>query len=204
MRYATARQMVFDAYRTSRDSIMSAAIERARMGAEIQETARDQSWRIVHGLEAGAVISAVESLPPHLAALARYCFGPFTRQELNGDRETVELALYRKLMSDGVRFPGQGKGRPTAKHLETLRHLCAAALYHHSETTWPYRRAGLPTPRSIRAWLKEEKGESLDVRFWTRDDRVTWRAVWVVALFELDQWESHALFPISRLALKAA
>ncbi|MBY6208748.1 MULTISPECIES: hypothetical protein [Halomonas] len=159
----------------------------------------DNDWKIVHGLEAGAVMSRVESLPPHLAALARYCFGPFTRDELDEDRETVELALYRQLLADGIRLPGQGKGRPTAQQLETLRYLCAAALYHHSETTWPYRRAGLPTPQAVQRWLIEERGTRMDVHRWSRLGRSCWGDIWRSSLERIDAWEAAALGPIASL-----
>lgn len=43
---------------------MAYAQEIARMGAQVQTTQRNNNdWRIVNGLEAGAVISAVENQP---------------------------------------------------------------------------------------------------------------------------------------------
>ena len=205
MRYKSARQMIFDAYQSQRGSVMAAASEIAQLGARVQTTQRNNNdWRIVHGLEAGAVISRVESLPPHLQALARYCFGPFTREELAEDRETVEIALYHQLLADGVKLPGQGKGKPTAQQLETLRYLCAAALYHHSEVTWPYSRQGLHTPKVIREWLFSQHGVELNTRFWTRVDRVTWRDAWDSALFILDNWECFSMKEVSSLLVKAA
>ncbi|MGQ7249545.1 hypothetical protein ACUN9Y_19705 [Halomonas sp. V046] len=205
MRYLSARQMIFDAYQAQRGSVMAGATEIAQLGARVQTTQKSNNdWRIVHGLEAGAVMSRVEALPPHLAALARYCFGPFTRYELDEDRETVEIALYRQLLADGVKLPGQGKGRPTAQQLETLRYLCAAALYHHSETTWPYRRAGLPAPNAIRSWLRREYGTDIDTRFWTRHDRASWGSVWGFALKNLDRYEEQSLGTVALLIYAAA
>lgn len=205
MRYISARQMIFDAYHEQRGSVMAYAQEIARMGAQVQTTQRNNNdWRIVNGLEAGAVISAVESQPAHLAALARYCFGPFTRDELAEDREIVEIALYQQMLHDGVKLPGQGKGKPTAQQLETLRHLCMAALYHHSEVTWPYSRQGLHSPKAVRKWFNEYLGDDIDVRFWTRRDRATWGEVWNRALLIIDQWEQQSLYPISRIICDAA
>lgn len=170
------------------------------MGAQVQTTQRNNNdWRIVNGLEAGAVISAVENQPVHLAALARYCFGPFTKDELAGDREIVEVALYRQMLADGVKLPGQGKGKPTAQQLKTLRYLCMAALYHHSETTWPYSRSGLHSPNAVRKWFNEHLGAEIDVRFWIRRDRATWGRVWEQALLVLDGWETSSLSPIAVL-----
>ena len=175
------------------------------MGAQVQTTQRSNNdWRIVNGLEAGAVISAVENQPAHLAALARYCFGPFTKEELAADRETVEIALYQQMLRDGVKLPGQGKGKPTAKQLETLRYLCMAALYHHSEVTWPYSRQGLHSPKAVRKWFNEYLGEDIDVRFWRRRDRVTWGWLWDQALLVLDDWEQLVLHPLVIIAHKAA
>lgn len=194
MRYISARQMIFDAYHEQRGSVMSYAQEIARMGAQIQTTQRNNNdWRIVNGLEAGAVISAVENQPAHLAALARYCFGPFTKHELAGDRETVEIALYQQMINNGVKLPGQGKGKPTAQQLETLRYLCMAALYHHSEVTWPYSRQGLHSPSAVRKWFNEYLDYDIDVRFWSRKDRSTWGGIWKQVLLILDSWEKRLL-----------
>ncbi|WP_249325245.1 hypothetical protein [Vreelandella boliviensis] len=175
------------------------------MGAQVQTTQRNNNdWRIVNGLEAGAVISAVENQSAHLAALARYCFGPFTKDELSGDRETVEIALYQQMIHNGVKLPGQGKGKPTVQQLETLRYLCMAALYHHSEVTWPYSRPGLHSPKAVKKWFNEYLGAEIEVRFWTRGDRVAWGDVWKSILLILDYWERLALSPISKLLNKAA
>ncbi|WP_243836201.1 hypothetical protein [Modicisalibacter xianhensis] len=182
------------------DSVMAGAIDRARLGNVVQATQKQNNdWRIVHGLEAGAVISRVEALPAHLRALALYLFGPFTREELAEHREIVEIALYRKLLNEGVKLPGQGKGLPTAEKLETLRYLCAAALYHHSEVTLPFRREGLPTPKAVQRWMLDECGVEVEVRFWTRRDRVTWGGVWEHVLGVLNDWEAWALAGVSRL-----
>ncbi|WP_197053314.1 hypothetical protein [Litchfieldella xinjiangensis] len=164
----------------------------------------DNDWKIVHGLEAGAVMSRVESLPIHLQALARYCFGPFTRDELAEDAEHVHWALYSKLLTEGVKLPGQGKGLPTAEQLNTLKYLCAAALYHHSQVTWPYSRPGLPTPKAVQGFMLDEYGVEVEVRFWTRTDRSTWGAVWERILRVLDNWEAEALAPVADLLPQAA
>ncbi|QPI65920.1 hypothetical protein IR195_09585 [Vreelandella venusta] len=205
MRYISARQMIFDAYHEQRGSVMAYAQEIARMGAQVQTTQRNNNdWRIVNGLEAGAVISAVEKQPAHLAALARYCFGPFTKNELAGDRETVEIALYQQMLHKGVKLPGQGKGKPTAQQLETLRYLCMAALYHHSEVTWPYSRQGLRSPNAVRKWFNEYLGAELNVRFWSRTDRASWGNIWQHLLLILDSWEQHSLQPVAVLITLAA
>ncbi|TVU89409.1 hypothetical protein [Vreelandella titanicae] len=205
MRYISARQMIFDAYHEQRGSVMVYAQEIARMGAQVQTTQRNNNdWRIVNGLEAGAVISAVENQPAHLAALARYCFGPFTKDELAADRETVEIALYRKMLRDGVKLPGQGKGKPTAQQLETLRYLCMAALYHHSEVTWPYSRRGLNSPKAVKEWFNDYLDIEIDVRFWSRKDRASWGSIWGHLLLLLDQWEAKSLVSVSMLMKNAA
>lgn len=205
MRYLSARQMIFDAYRATGNSVMAGAIEQAKLGADVQRSRRrGNDWSIVHGLEAGAVISAVESQPAHLQALARYCFGPFTRDELAADAEAVQLALYRQLLEDGVRLPGQGRGKPTAKQLETLRYLCVAALFHHGETTWPYQRQGLPTPKAVQCWLSDECGAVIDVRFWSRKDRACWAQYWNSALGHLDVWESETLGIVAHTSQRVA
>ncbi|CAM0554254.1 hypothetical protein EHLJMEHL_04350 [Vreelandella titanicae] len=170
------------------------------MGAQVQTTQRNNNdWRIVNGLEAGAVISAVENQPAHLAALARYCFGPFTKDELAVDREIVEIALYQQITHDGVKLPGQGKQKPTAQQLETLRYLCMAALFHHSETTWPYLRAGLHSPKAVEKWFNEYLGAEINVHYWSRKDRVSWGAVWKKLLDRLDLWEFQSLSKLAML-----
>lgn len=205
MRYISARQMIFDAYQEGRGSVMAYAQEIARMGAQVQMTVRNNNdWQIVNGLEAGQVISAVESQPAHLAALARYCFGPFTKDELAGDREIVEIALYQQMLCDGVKLPGQGKGKPTAQQLETLRYLCMAALFHHGETTWPYSRQGLNSPTAVRKWFNDYLGTEIDVHYWSRKDRVSWGSIWKKLLDRLDTWEYLSLSKLAVLIVKEA
>mgnify|MGYP003646666856 FL=1 len=108
------------------------------------------------------------------------------------------------MIHNGVKLPGQGKGKPTAQQLETLRYLCMAALYHHSEVTWPYSRPGLHSPKIVKKWFNEYLGAEIKVRFWTRDDRVTWGDVWEDILSILDHWEWLALAPLSAILNKVA
>lgn len=178
MRYISARQMIFDAYHEQRGSVMAHAAEIARMGAQVQTTVRNNNdWRIVHGLEAGQVISAVERQPQHLQALARYCFGPFTRDELAEDREWIHTALMHVGMQ--MRLPGQGQSDyPNAEAARQLRWIVSAAIHHHAEVTYPYNRPGLHNPRRIAAWIEEEHGEEVNTRDWSRRDRSTWGGVW--------------------------
>lgn len=163
----------------------------------------DNDWKIVHGLETGMVISAVESQAPHLQALARYCFGPFTRHELAVDREWVHTALMQVAMR--MRLPGQGQNeRPPAEAVNQLRWIVSAAIHHHAETTYPYNRPGLHNSRRIAAWIEEEHGEAIDVRRWSAHGRTCWRGVWERLLDTLDRWECIALAPIARLICVAA
>lgn len=202
MRFDSARSMIFQAYHVRRGDSSIAGLFDSPSSNEGRLP--DNDWRIVHGLECGQVIAAVEKLPQHLQALVRYCFGPFTREELAEDAEWVQLALYAKLQRDGVRLPGQGKGLPTAEQLETLRYLCAAALYHHAEVTWPYSRPGLPTPRAVRAWMLDEFGAEVDVRRWSASGRACWGGAWEWMLRVLDSWEAQALAPVAELVPQAA
>lgn len=204
MRYGSARQMIFDCYHEQRGSVMQHAAEIARMGAQIQTTQRNNNdWRIVHGLEAGQVISVVERLPQHLQALARYCFGPFTRDELAEDREWLHAALMHAGMQ--MRLPGQGQSEyPTAEAARQLRWIVSAAIHHHAETTYPYNRPGLHNPRRIAAWIEQEHGEEVDVGRWSRSGRACWGGVWERLLDTLDRWESQALAPVAGLIHRAA
>ncbi|BCB62206.1 hypothetical protein HaloA020_29070 [Halomonas sp. A020] len=163
----------------------------------------DNDWRIVNGLEAGQVISAVENQPQHLQALARYCFGPFTRDELAEDREWIHAALMHVGMQ--MRLPGQGQAeRPSAEAARQLRWIVSAAIHHHAETTYPYNRPGLHNPRRIAAWIELEHGEVVDVRRWAASGRTCWKGVWERLLDTLDRWECAALAPVAGLLVKAA
>tara|TARA_R110001599_G_scaffold275738_1_gene477001 strand:+ start:8295 stop:8885 length:591 start_codon:yes stop_codon:yes gene_type:complete len=196
--------MIFDAYHEQRGSVMAYAQEIARMGAQVQTTQRNNNdWRIVNGLEAGAVISAVENQPVHLAALARYCFGPFTKDELAEDREWLHTALMQTAMT--MRLPGQGQNeRPPAEAVSQLRWIVSAAIHHHAETTYPYNRPGLHNPKRVAAWIELEHGEVMDVRRWSAHGRTCWRGVWERLLDTLDRWESGSLAPVAALIIKAA
>lgn len=157
----------------------------------------------MNGLEAGAVISAVESQTQHLQALARYCFGPFTRDELAEDRECIHTALMHAGMQ--MRLPGQGQSeRPPAEAAQQLRWIVSAAIHRHAETTYPYNRPGLHSPRRIAVWIKMEHGEMVDVGRWSRRRRVCWGGVWGRLLDTLDHWEGQSLAPVAALIFKAA
>lgn len=112
----------------------------------------DNDWKIVHGLECGQVIAAVERLPQHLQSMARYCWGPFTPEELAEDREWLHTALVYAMQRQ--RLPGQGgNDYPSAESVHMMRELCWAAIYHHSQVTYPYNRPGLHSPQRIQRWL---------------------------------------------------
>lgn len=202
MRFISARQCIFDAYHEQRGSVMQHVAEIARMGAQVQTTERNNNdWRIVSGLEAGMVISAVERQSQHLQALARYCFGPFTRDELAEDREWLHAALMQAAMT--TRLPGQGQSEyPPAEAVDQLRWIVSAAIHHHAETTYPYNRPGLHNPRRIAAWIELEHGEEVNTRDWSRRDRSTWGGAWEKLLDTLDRWESQALAPVAALITK--
>lgn len=204
MRFFSARQCIFDAYQAQRGSVMESASEIMRLGARVQHTQKQNNdWRIAHGLEAGMVISAVERQASHLQAMCRVCWGPFTRQELAGDREQLHRELVRAMM--GRRLPGQGDAeRPTAEAWRTLTALAWAAIYHHCESTYPYNRPGLAAPRAIKAWLEEERGTTIDVQRWSRAGRLSWDDVWRQLRTVLDDWESQALGPVAALIPRAA
>lgn len=204
MRYDSARSMIFQAYHEQRGSVMVYASQIAELGAQVQSSQKQNNdWRIVSGLEAGQVISAVESQPMHLQALARYCFGPFTRDELAEDREWIHTALIHVGMQ--MRLPGQGQAeRPPAEAARQLRWIVSAAIHHHAETTYPYNRPGLHNPRRIAAWIELEHGEVVDVGRWSRSGRACWGGVWERLLDTLDRWEGQALAPVAALIQKAA
>lgn len=204
MRFTSARHMVFVAYQAQRGSVMESASEIMRLGARVQHTQKQNNdWRIAHGLEAGMVISAVERQAPHLQAMCRVCWGPFTREELAEDREWLHAALVRAMM--GRRLPGQGDAEhPPAEAWRTLTALAWAAIYHHGETTYPYNRQGLTGPRAIKAWLEGECGQTIDVGRWSRAGRLSWSDVWRQLRTILDEWEGQALGPVAALIQRAA
>ncbi|MDW0357701.1 hypothetical protein Q8G38_00055 [Halomonas venusta] len=204
MRYDSARSMIFQAYHEQRGSVMVYASQIAELGAQVQGTQKQNNdWRIVNGLESGQVISAVENQPQHLQALARYCFGPFTRDELAEDREWLHTALMHVGMQ--MRLPGQGQNeRPSVEAVRQLRWIVSAAIHHHAETTYPYNRPGLHNPRRIAAWIEQEHGEEIEVRRWSAHGRTCWKGVWERLLDTLDRWECASLAPVAGLIVKAA
>lgn len=204
MRYDSARSMIFQAYHEQRGSVMVYASQIAELGAQVQSSQKQNNdWRIVNGLESGQVISAVERQPQHLQALARYCFGPFTRDELAEDREWLHAALMHVGMQ--MRLPGQGQAeRPPVEAAQQLRWIVSAAIHHHAEATYPYNRPGLHNPRRIAAWIEEEHGEEVDVRRWAAHGRTCWKGVWEKLLDTLDRWECQTLAPVAGLIKTAA
>lgn len=192
--------MVFDAYKATGDSVMAGVIEKARVGADIQVTRfPGQDRRIAHGVEAGQVISRVEALPREQRALVLYLFGPYTHHELDPLRSVVEAALVVEVLGSDLRIPGQEKGREAASRARRqLEVLCAAALYHHGQVTWPYRRKGLPTPQAVRQWAEDEAGTPLEGR-WSYGNRPAWRHLWELCASRLDEWEKEGLAPVGEL-----
>lgn len=163
----------------------------------------DNDWCIVHGLECGQVIAVVERLPQHLQAMARYCWGPFTPEELVEDREWLHAALVTAMQ--GRRLPGQGHDDfPQMESVRIMQVLCWAAIYHHSQVTYPYNRPGLHSPKRIQHWLAEEQGVEIDVRRWSAAGRLSWSDTWGRMLTILDDWESQALGPVAELIPQAA
>lgn len=163
----------------------------------------DNDWKIVHGLECGQVIAAVERQPEHLQAVARLFWGPFTPEELAADRELVHTALLQSMQ--GRRLPGQGQSsHPPAEAWRTLTALVWAAIHHHGEATYPYNRPGLSGPRAIKSWLEGECGKTIDVGRWSRSGRVSWAETWQYLLTTLDEWESRTLAPVAGLIQRAA
>jgi len=199
MQFRTARQVIFDAYKTIGASTLARSIERARLGRDIQETHYPgQDGKIVHGLEAGMVISRVEALPDVPCSLVLYCFGPFTTEELEPEGEIIGAALFGSVIDSGLRLPGQEAGKtPSVGVRQQLASLCLAALYHHSQTTWPYRRQGLPTPQAVRDWISQ-RGTALEGR-WSYGNRPAWRWIWERCLAQLDEWEREGLAPVAEL-----
>lgn len=190
MQYRTARQMVFDALLAYPQSTMSSVAERAKLGCEVQETRKqNQDGKIAHGLEAGAVVSRVDSLPPEQRELILAAFGPFEKDRLEDHRNEVAKELVRQAMEKGIKTPGRDIG-------QVLR-LCQSAVWHHVETTWPYRRQGLPTPQAVRSWIAE-RGGSLDGR-WTHVGRPGWWRLWAFCLDRLAEWEGEGLAPVAEL-----
>lgn len=60
------------------------------------------------------MIAVVESLPAHLEAMALYCYGPLTREERDEYLEEIQVALYRKLLADGIKLPGARQAQSEA------------------------------------------------------------------------------------------
>lgn len=164
---------------------------------------RDNDWNIVSGMEAGQVMSAVESLPRYLQAFALYCHGPLERREREALAEMVQRHLHHELIASGEKVPGQGKSAlPGAEKLEQLYWLCRAGVYHYSEIV--AGRHGLATPRSIQSWVYDECGCLIDVHRWSREGRACWGATWSQVLVTLDRWEADALAPVAALDCRAA
>lgn len=64
-----------------------------------------------------------------------------------------------------VRLPGQGQSvRPTAETARQPRCIASAVIHHHAETTYPYNRLGLHSPRRIAVWIEMEQWASGDGR----------------------------------------
>lgn len=162
MRLNSARQAWHDAHYQPWDSVMSCALEWAKLGAAVQTTERGvTASHAVHQAIAGRIQYAIDSLPGYVRALGHWLYNPLATDD---HRDTAEAAV--------MLFAYDRHGRMTAKKAERARYVAAGVLYRYRRQHQGGSSAcpdPLPAPEAFRGWLLGEYGIQLSSEQWARE-----------------------------------
>lgn len=194
MRLITARQAWHDAYYTPWDSVISRALEQAKLGRWVQTTERNGSLgRIVHQVTAGRVQHAIASLPANLQCLGHHLYAPVIDTPTSNawEEAAVELVYSEFLCWSDVRKLSREK-------LQQAEYVARGVLLRYRHMVQGGQGANpdpMAAPRVFRAWLADHHGVVLDRRNWSRE--------WGWILQELFRFcgelDARALSPVSAL-----
>ncbi len=182
MKLISARQAWREAMHESRDSVMAAAAERAKLGKRgyvVNETRPDRwetNGRCAHMLAAGLVQQAIDTLPKTLQHLGHFLYSPI----VNGN--DLSIAHSAAWFGSGVVIPAARQQRGYW--------LTLCALQSHKHLVTGREAMG---PAWACAFVEDRLGERMNPDNWTRD----WSAVWDALASQIDRMDKQALKPVA-------
>ncbi|WNW10112.1 hypothetical protein RRX38_02765 [Pseudomonas sp. DTU_2021_1001937_2_SI_NGA_ILE_001] len=188
MRLVSARQAWRDALHESRDSVLAAAAERAKVGkrgyvaGETMPSMLDSNGRCAHMLAAGLVQQAISTLPKPLQHFGHTLYSPVaTGQDLNIAHALVWFTAELPVLS--------------AKREEVGYWMALAAIKSHQAVISDREGWG---PARVCEFVRDWYGVRISVANWARD----WAGIWAAILVAVDQLDAKALRPVAQVVAR--
>ena len=190
MKLISARQAWREALHESRDSVLAAASERAKLGkrgrvvGETMPSMRDSNGRCAHMLAAGLVQQAIGTLPKPLQHFGHALYSPVA----NGIDINVAHAT--------AWFTVELGDLPT-KREEVAYWMTLAAIKSHQAAVNGREAWG---PGRVSEFVLELYGAKISVSHWARD----WAAIWSAIASTVDTLDAKALKPVAAVIVRMA
>ncbi|WP_219096575.1 hypothetical protein [Pseudomonas sp. UMAB-40] len=188
MKLISARQAWREALHESRDSVLAAAQERARLGkkgrvvGETMPSMRDSNGRCAHMLAAGLVQSAIGTLPKPLQHFGHALYSPIANgQDINVAHALVWLTVEL--------------GECTAKRKEVAYWMALAAIKSHQAAVNGREAWG---PARVVEFVHDWYGTKVSVQNWARD----WAGIWGAIARTVDSLDAKALKPVAAVIVR--
>lgn len=184
MQLNTARQAWHDAYYMPWDSVMSYAMELAKLGNSVQLTERDGATaRAVHQALAGRVQMAIDTLPLDLRRFGHHLYNPLAGRN---DEVTANFLVWR-----------HAKTEPMSQVKETRAFAICCGVVHRYRAQHQGGQSSMPdpmaSPEAFRAWILVHFKIGIRSENWGRD----W-AGFVQTCFDVcNDLDRKALGPVS-------
>lgn len=188
MKLNSAREAWFSAYYSPWDSVMSHALEIARLECAVQKTERGvTAGRAAHQALAGQVQRAIDTLPGYLRSFGHHMYNPLADDDQQDDAQEAVFVLGAKEI-----------GPIRAKKYELARHVANGVLYRYRRMHQGGQSAGndpSPTSESFRKFLFDEYGAEIRSENWGRD----WEPL-VNAFFNAcNELDRQCLIPVANI-----
>jgi hypothetical protein len=188
MRLISARQAWREALHESRDSVLAAAAERAKLGkrgrvaGETMPSMLDSNGRCAHMLAAGLVQQAIGQLPKPLQHFGHSLYSPVA----NGQ----DLNIAHALVWFTAELP-----ECTARREEIGYWMALAAIKSHQAVVSDRDPWG---PTRVCEFILDWYGAKLDASHWARD----WADIWAPIVKAVDKLDAKALKPVAELVAR--
>lgn len=185
MKLVSARQAWRDALHESRDSVLAAAAERAKVGkrgyvaGETMPSMLDSNGRCAHMLAAGLVQQAIGTLPKPLQHFGHTLYSPVA----NGQ----DLNIAHALVWFTAELP-----KLSARKEEVGYWMALAAIKSHQAVISDREGWG---PARVCEFVLDWYGVKIGVNNWTRD----WAGIWAAIMAAVDQLDAKALRPVAKV-----
>lgn len=190
MKLISARQAWREALHESRDSVLAAAAEKAKLGkrgrvvGETIPSMRDSNGRCAHMLAAGLVQSAIDTLPKPLQHFGHALYSPIA----NGQDISIAHALVILTVE---------LGECSAKRKEVAHWMALAAIKSHQAAINGREPWG---PGRVIEFVYDWYGTKVSAQNWARD----WAGIWSAIAKTVDTLDAKALKPVAAVVVKMA